>query len=118
MQSPSTSAAEARTLALAKSRGLDRVCRGAPHVIVAHTPRGHEGNGVIAVSFVEVAAYALGLGACWGGFFTGAANTWPPLREALALPDGRVVAGSLLIGYPKYQYKKLPIRREARVTWR
>ena len=118
MQSPSTSAVEARTMALAKSRGLDRICRGAPHVIVAHTPRGQESGGIIALSFLEVAAFSLGLGACWGGYFTGAINNWPPLREALGFPDGRVAAGSLLVGYPRYRYEKLPLRKEARVAWR
>jgi nitroreductase/NAD-dependent dihydropyrimidine dehydrogenase PreA subunit len=118
MQSPSTSASEARTLAIAKSRGLDRICRGAPHVIVALTPKGHEGNGMIALSYLEVAAFSLGLGACWGGFFTGAVNSWPPLREALRIPDDRSAAGSMLIGYPKYRYARVPRRKEARVAWR
>jgi nitroreductase/ferredoxin len=117
MHSPSTSAGEARTLAIAKSRGLDRICRGAPHVIVAHTPRGHEANGVIALSFLEVAAHSLGLGACWGGFFTGALNNWPPLREALGFPDDRVAAGSMLVGFPTYSYGRIPLRKAARVTW-
>jgi len=118
MHSPSTSPGEARRLAIAKGRGLDRICRGAPHLVVAHTPRGHEGNGVIALSFLEAAAYAFDLGACWGGYFTGALNSWPSLREALAFPDDRVAAGTMLVGYPTYRYDRIPLRKEARVTWR
>ncbi len=105
-------------LARAAARGLDRVCRGAPHVVVAHARRGEETNGVIALTYLELAAHTLGLGACWGGYLTGAANSVPSVREALGLPEGHVACGSMLIGYPKHAYRRVPARKAARIAWR
>jgi nitroreductase/Pyruvate/2-oxoacid:ferredoxin oxidoreductase delta subunit len=106
-----------RALDRAAERGLDRICRGAPHVVVAHARRGEEANGVIAMSFLELAAYTLGLGACWGGYLNGAANSLPSVRQALGLPDDHVSCGVMLIGYPKYEYRRLPLRNKAKIAW-
>jgi nitroreductase len=55
------------------SMGVDVIMRGAPHIIVAHAPKlygplGHEGC-LIALSYLELAAYSLKVGACWAGYF-------------------------------------------------
>ena len=102
-------------------RGLDRVCHGAPHLVIAHTPRkvaSSTTDGVIALTYLEMAAQALGLGTCWAGYFTTAANTYPPLREALAIPEDHRVPGTLLLGYPRHLYRRIPKRRGPQVTWR
>ena len=117
-QVPAAATATVRQMERARQRGLDLICRGAPHLVVAHTPKGAGNNGVIALTYLELAAYSLGLGACWGGFFTGAAQGWGPLQQALGLPEGHVVCGAMLVGYPKYRYRRIPVRNEARVTWR
>ena len=97
--------------------GKDRVCRGAPHIVVAHARKGEETNGIIALTYLEVAAHALGLGACWGGFFNNAANNLPEVRAALGIPEGDVCCGSMLLGYPTYRYQRVPVRNAARVRW-
>ncbi len=101
--------------------GYDRICRHAPHVIVAHAPqdeRAAPAACTIALTYLEVAAYNLGLGACWAGYFNAAATFFPPMAEALALPPGHQPFGSMMIGWPKLDYQRIPARRPARVAWR
>lgn len=100
--------------------GLDVICRSAPHVIVACAPQDNPGAATdcaIALTYLELAAPSFGLGACWGGFFNAAARQWPPLQEALGLPEGHVACGAMLIGYPRYRYYRLPLRNAARIAW-
>ena len=101
--------------------GVERICRGAPHVVVAHAPedeRTAQTASTIALTYVELAAPSFGLGACWAGYFNAGANFWPPMKEALSLPDGHVSFGAMMIGYPKFKYHRLPSRNAARISWR
>jgi nitroreductase/NAD-dependent dihydropyrimidine dehydrogenase PreA subunit len=101
--------------------GLDRVLRGAPQLIVAHGTQAVptvQAACTIALAYLELAAFSLGLGACWAGYFNSAAGFYPPLKKALALPKGHQCYGAMMIGYPKFRYHRLPLRDEARVTWR
>ena len=101
--------------------GLDRVCRGAPHVIVAHAEaneRTSQAACTIALTYLELAAFSLGLGACWAGYFNIAANMWPAMGKALELPKGHSPFGAMMIGYPKHRYHSIPLRKEPTVTWR
>ena len=100
-------------------RGEDRICRGAPHLVVAHGPKPWgQTDGVIALTFVEVLAPAFGLGACWAGFLVSAANSYEPLQRELALPEGHVVAGALMLGYPVHRFRRIPNRQPLKVQWR
>ncbi len=100
--------------------GKDRVLRGAPHLVIAHAP-GRERTAAaactIALSYLELAAGSLSLGTCWAGYFTTAAGSWPPLAEALAMPDDHSVFGAMMVGYPRFPYRRLPLRNPARITW-
>ncbi len=101
--------------------GFDGICRCAPHVIVAHAHKSDPtapAASTIALTYLELAAQPLGLGACWGGFFNVAATFWPPMQKALGLPEGQANFGAMMIGYPKYKYHRLPLRNEAQITWR
>lgn len=101
--------------------GKDPILRGAPALVVAHAPKGYalaQVDSAIALTFLDLAAPATGLGTCWAGFFMMAAAQWPPLQQALALPDGHACFGALMIGYPAYEYHRLPLRKEAVVNWR
>lgn len=101
--------------------GMDPVLRGAPVLVVAHAPKGYslaQVDSCIALTFLDLAAPTLGLGSCWAGFFMMAAAQWPPLQQALALPDGHACFGALMVGYPKYAYHRLPLRNEAAISWR
>jgi nitroreductase/NAD-dependent dihydropyrimidine dehydrogenase PreA subunit len=101
--------------------GKDRICRNAPVLIVAHAEKDDRTAPqacTIALTYLEIAAPAHGLGSCWAGYFNAAALFWPPLQEALALPQGHAPFGAMMIGYPKHEYHRIPLRNEADVTWR
>jgi nitroreductase/NAD-dependent dihydropyrimidine dehydrogenase PreA subunit len=102
-------------------KGHDRICRRAPHLIVAHAAKANPmapAAATIALTYLELAAASMGLGACWAGYFNVAANVWPPLTEALALPDGHVPFGAMMVGRPKYRYQRLPLRNAPQILWR
>lgn len=101
--------------------GKDPVLRGAPALVVAHAPKLYplaQVDSSIALTFLDLAAPTVGLGACWAGFFMMAAAQVPQLQELLALPEGNACCGALMVGYPKYAYHRLPTRKEAVVSWR
>ena len=102
-------------------QGEDRILRGAPHLFVAHAPEQERTAPAAAgqvVAYMELAASALGLGSCWAGYFTSAAQEHPPLRKWLALPVDHMVFAGVMVGYPGARYFRIPLRREPRVDWR
>lgn len=104
-------------------KGGDWICRGAPHMIVTHGPKKTDiplvdTDCTIALTTLELAAPAFGLGACWGGYFNTATNNWPPLAEALGMPENHAAFGAMMVGYPVYQYHRIPLRKQAPITWR
>jgi len=102
-------------------QGSDRICRDAPHIIIAHAPEAmtvSQGSCTIALNYLELAAYSMGIGACWAGYVGAAAGIFPPLMQELALPEGHKAFGAMMIGYPKYRYHKIPPRTAPRIIWR
>ena len=102
-------------------KGIDRILRSAPHLVAAHglsTMPISQSACFIALTYLELAAPSLGLGTCWAGYFTAAANFYPPLQEALALPQGHLPYGAVMVGYPKYSYQRMPPRNKPEITWR
>jgi nitroreductase/NAD-dependent dihydropyrimidine dehydrogenase PreA subunit len=101
-------------------RGIDGVLRQAPHLIVAHgekEERSAPAGCTIALTHLDLAAPSFGVGVCWAGYFTAAAQTWPPLQQMLGLPEGHQVFGTMMVGYPKFEYHRLPLRNEPVITW-
>jgi len=101
-------------------RGEDRVLRGAPHVVVAHAHKDAamaQENCAIALSYLELAAYSQGLGACWAGYLL-AASSSPALITALRLPGGNKCFGAMMVGYPKHEFRCIPLRNEPSIIWR
>ena len=72
----------------------------------------------IALTYLELAAHATGLGACWAGYFHFACGSYKPLQEALSLPDGHQVHGAMMLGYPKHRFSRIPLRNAPAVIWR
>ncbi len=101
-------------------QGYDGVLRGAPAVIMACAPAIYawgKQDCAIALTFLELAAEARGLGVCWAGYLTHVAGIHAPLREALCVPDGYAVHGGLMLGEHKYTYKLVPPRNLLSVQW-
>lgn len=101
--------------------GYDVVLRGAPAMVVASTPK-EASNGMVdltlALSYLELAAPTLGIGTCWAGLLQGALLAHPTLKEALGLPEDHPHYYSMMLGYPKVKYFRLPERKPPKITWR
>ncbi len=101
--------------------GADFFLRGAPAIVSAFAEKGRPISTYdcsVSLAYFDLAAISLGLGCCWDGFFTGAATNFPPIKDAIALPEEYQIYGSVAIGYPKYKYHRIPMRNQARITWR
>ena len=102
----------------------DAFLRGAPVLIVTHAGKGTMTSilGAIdsanALSFLDLAANSLGLATCWAGYVYIMANTFPPLQQALGLPEGRIALGSVMLGYNKHKYHRIPVRKDPGITWK
>ena len=102
-------------------RGEDRICRGAPHIIVAYGSNEFVMapiDAATALAYLELAATSLGLGTCWAGYFTTAANFFPPMTEALNLPPDHRCLGAAMVGYPQLKYQRIPVRPDPPIMWR
>lgn len=100
--------------------GYDIICRGAPGLVIVYAPKEYTAahvDGTIALTFLDLAAPSFALGTCWAGFFMMSASHWPPLQNALSLPEGHAYFGAMMIGYPKYRYQRLPLRKEPEIIW-
>jgi Nitroreductase len=109
-----------KALCRAWDKGSDQICRDAPHLIIAHAPRTESSSQAactIALTYLELAAFSMKMGACWAGFVTAAAASFPPLIKELSLPEENRVYGTMLLGYPQYAYHRIPPRIPARITW-
>jgi nitroreductase/NAD-dependent dihydropyrimidine dehydrogenase PreA subunit len=109
-----------RAVVQAHRAGLDVIFRGAPALIVLHVPRValtgvedcHYGAGNIMLM-----AHAMGLGTCLVGFLVGPARNSREISAAIGIPRENEVAAALVIGHPKYRYRRVAPRREVPVTW-
>lgn len=100
--------------------GVERICRGAPHVVVAHADASYAYGAedtALALSYLELYAPVLGLGTCWAGYFYAAVNAHRPLFEALRLPARHKACGAVMVGYPAHRYRRMPPRKPPAVTW-
>lgn len=101
-------------------KGYDGVLRTAPNLIIASAPK-EASNGLvdcaIALSYLELAAVARGLGTCWAGLLQAGMLNAPALREKCGLPEGHSAHYPMMIGYPKFKYYRLPERRQPPIHW-
>ncbi|MFH1833829.1 MAG: nitroreductase family protein, partial [bacterium] len=105
-------------------KGEDSILRGAPHLVIIHGPsfaggpRVPQTQFIIDLTFLELAAHARGLGTVWVGYLMAAYRLWPPTAEVIALPDGHEVYAAMGVGYPKNEYRRIPLRNGPEITWR
>lgn len=100
--------------------GNDFVMRGAPHLVVALADADNAWgltDAAIALSYLELAAAAHGLGVCWAGLAQVALTKNADLAAMIGVPEGRSVCGALMLGVPKLRYALVPPRNDAKVQW-
>ncbi|KJS31240.1 MAG: hypothetical protein VR64_12390 [Desulfatitalea sp. BRH_c12] len=101
--------------------GINTITHNAPCLVVASAP-GDYANGMvdlsIALSYFELMAAASGLGTCWLGLIARALKFSEPLKDAVGLPESHTHFYSMVLGYPKFKYHRLPERKPATIFWK
>jgi len=94
--------------------GTDRYMYNAPMLMLFHGNRwamSYEENAHLVCHHAMMAAVSLGLGTTIIGMVPPIVEQSKTLRERYAIPKDNKVLTSLIVGYPKYKYKK-SIRRD------
>ena len=102
------------------AQGLDPIFFKAPVLLMAHVPIedsfGRDDATYAAYNLI-LAAQRIGLGSCLIGYFIYALENSDQLRKRLGLSDNRRVEVALVIGYPKYKFKRTIPRRSMEIIW-
>lgn len=109
-----------RTMVKTPQDGRDPMLFGAPALILIHAPRHApfgETDCANAQHQMALLAEALGLGTTTIGFFIIATHFSRALRRELRLPAGHKLYGTLVVGWPRYRWRRVPDRRPARARW-
>ena len=102
-------------------KGDDRICRNAPCIITAYGLKDDPmvpQSCIIAAEYLELAAFGLGLGACWAGYVNMAINMSEEVRKFTGLSPRATAGGVMMIGYSRYHYRRIPLRNTARILWK
>jgi nitroreductase/NAD-dependent dihydropyrimidine dehydrogenase PreA subunit len=100
--------------------GIDPIFFKAPLLLLAHVPDDDEfgrDDATYAAYNLILAAESIGLGTCLIGYFIFALDNSEKLRSMLALPDRRKVEVALVLGYPKYRFRRFIPRRKMEIVW-
>lgn len=98
----------------------DRITRGAPTLIIFHAEKGaeeHTNNSLIYATYSILTAHSLGLGATMIGIVPAAINKVPKVKEIFKIPERNEAVMSVIIGYPKYKYKRVIMRKNENIEW-
>ncbi len=94
---------------------------GAPHLIFAHAENNTETtyieDGIIALSTIELAAQAYHIGACWGGYLKMITQQSNKIRKYLKIKNDHKICGVIMLGYSKFQYRRLAPRKINPINW-
>jgi len=87
----------------------DVLFRWAPHLLVACAPDDSpsgEADGIISLSYFEIAAQTQGIGTLWNGLLKMAIRVLPEVRTTLAIPADNRVAFAMSFGWPDVDYTR------------
>ena len=100
--------------------GNDNITRNAPAILIFHANKGaeeHSKDAMICVTYAMLTAQSFGLGTTIIGLIPPAINKVKELRNLFQIPEENEAVISLILGYPRYKYKRI-IKREARdINW-
>ena len=103
------------------NKGEDRICRSAPCIVTAYGLKDDPlvpQSCTIAGEYLELAAFGLGLGACWAGYVSMAIIMSEEVRKFAGISSRAVAGASMMIGYAKYRYSLIPSRNPAHIIWK
>lgn len=94
-----------------RENGVDSVFRGAPNLIIAVSDNNlleARDNATSCLTYLELYAPSLGLGSCRVGIFEHCASSEnSPLLDLFNIPKEKKIVAAVIVGYPKYVYKRL-----------
>lgn len=96
------------------------IFRNAPVLVAAHTAPGvstGRDDCIIALDQMMLAANSRGLGATWIGMIVGAAKIDPWIKRQLKAPLKNTIHAAIILGWPKYNYKRTIPRKQIPVSW-
>ena len=103
-----------------RAQEMDPIFFKAPVLLLAHVPVedsfGRD-DATYAAYNIILAAQRMGLGTCLIGYFIYALENSGQLRSRLGVPNNRRVEVALVIGYPKYPFRRAVSRRRAEIVW-
>ncbi|MBN1108344.1 MAG: nitroreductase family protein [Bacteroidales bacterium] len=98
----------------------DSITRNAPAMILFHADRNSENYRTdiyIALAYALLKAHSLGLGATAIDLIPPAIEKSPRLKILFRIPDQNEVVAAMILGYPKYKYRRAINRQLSSVTW-
>ena len=98
----------------------DGITRGAHTLLIFHAHKDaeeHNEDSFIFVTYANLAAQALGLGASIIGLVPAALNKSPELKKIFNIPIDHDCVISLIVGYPKYVYRRGIKRELKKINW-
>ena len=103
-----------------QNNNIDIFFRGAPHLVIASSPKSNiaaQIDTVIALSYLELAAQSMELATLWNGLAkTLICNIFPDLCERLSIPNDHLVGGMMLLGKPAVKYMRTVERTPANIV--
>ncbi len=72
---------------------------------------------MIYATYSILTAHSLGLGATMIGIIPAAINKVSEVKEIFKIPERNEAVMSVIIGYPKYKYKRTIKRKNKNVEW-
>lgn len=102
------------------SYDYDGITRGAHTLLIFHAPfasEEHRDDSLIFVTYATLAASSMGLGSTIIGLIPPAINRSKKLKEIFKIPKGNVAVSSIILGYPKYKFKRGIKRKLKNIIW-
>lgn len=104
-----------------EENGQDVIFRGAPHILVASAPKVGPcpvQDTHIALSYFDLLAPTMGLGALWNGMLTWAIrDIYPDLAVKMGIPEGHQIGYALVFGVPKVKYARTVQRTPGKIHY-
>ena len=100
----------ARYIAQALENNTDVIFRGAPHLLIASSPKGGLSPAIdchIALTYFELLAASMGLGTIWAGLARWVLTAFmPETLTAMGIPESHIIGHMMIFGKPKVTYHR------------
>lgn len=95
---------------VASKKDPDFLLRGAPHILIASTPKDSPAgkvDSIIALTNFDLLAQSMGVGTVWNGFLTWSLiDFFPELAIQLGVPEDHDIGYCMCFGRPAIQYQR------------